>query len=53
MTEDHHATRHAVALFSLLLLAISVWVIVLLLLLEVSRQLLDTLRFIVELGAMN
>lgn len=46
-------TRHAAALFALLLLAIGMWTIVLLLFLELSRQLLDTLRFIVDLGAMN
>jgi hypothetical protein len=41
------------ALAALLLVGIMVWLVALLLLLEVTRQLLDTVRFIVELAQMS
>ena len=40
-------------IFALLVAGVGVWVIVLLLLLEVSRQLLDILDFIVKLGGLE
>jgi len=46
-------TAQKTALAALLLLGIAVWVVALLLLLEVARQLLDTLRFIVEIAQMS
>jgi hypothetical protein len=42
-----------IAVFAVLVAGVAVWVIVLLLLLEASYQLVDTLRFIVELGSMK
>lgn len=45
-------TIEKIALVALLLVAVFVWCIVLVLLMEYTRQLLDTLSFIVELGHM-
>jgi len=47
------ATLRLLARFALILLGLVVWLCALLLLLEMTRQLLDTLRFIVELGGMQ
>jgi len=46
------STRHAAFLFAVLILAIALWVLCIWLLMMVTVQLLDTLRFIVDLGAM-
>lgn len=46
-------TRDKILLIALLLLAVAVWCVVLVLLLETTRQLLDTLEFIVQLGRMK
>ena len=46
-------TGQKLALAALLLLAVALWVIVILLLMETTRQLLDTLRFIVDLAHMG
>jgi len=47
------ATLSIAGRVALLLVGVSVWVIVILLLLETTRQLIDTLRFIVELAHME
>jgi len=47
------STAQKISLAALLLVGVAVWVVALLLLLEVARQLLDTLRFVVELAQMS
>ena len=47
------ATLSLLGRVALLLLGVAVWIIGILLLLEVARQLLDVLRFVVELGGMQ
>jgi len=47
------STFSAVARVALLLLGMGLWVVCILLLLEITRQALDVLRFIVELGSMQ
>lgn len=47
------SAREKLALILLLLLAVAVWGGVLVLLLEVTRQILDVLRFIVDLGHLS
>lgn len=49
----HRPTTQEITLVALLLVSIAVWIVVLLLLSEVTYQLLDTLRFIVELAQMS
>jgi hypothetical protein len=49
----HASTAQKIALAGLLLVGVMVWVVAFLLLLEVARQLLDTLRFIVDLAQMS
>ena len=47
------ATQRKITLAALILLAVFCWAMAILLLLEVTRQLLDTLRYIVELAQMS
>jgi len=47
------ASRKAIGLVALLLLALIAWVVSILLLIEVTRQLLDVLRYIVDLAQMG
>jgi len=49
----HRPKAQTIALVAALLVGVAVWVLALLLLLEVTRQLLDTVRFIVELAQMS
>lgn len=46
-------TPHQIWLVTALLAGILLWVVCILLLLDITRQLLDTLRFIVELAQMS
>lgn len=47
------ATRKLIGLVALLLLAVATWIVCILLLIEVTRQLLDVLRYIVDLAQMG
>lgn len=47
-----HSTLQLVARVAVLILALALWVLCIWLLMEITTQLLDTLRFIVDLGAM-
>ncbi len=47
------STFSAVGRVALLLLGVVMWVICILLLLEITREALDVLRYIVELGSME
>ena len=49
----HHPIHHKIALVALLLLGVLVWMLCILLLLDVTRQLLDMLDFIVDLAQMS
>lgn len=46
-------TTHAILLFALLLVGVTVWVTCLLLLWLTTRQLLDTLNYIVEIANLS
>lgn len=46
-------TTHRLGLFALLLLGIFLWIICVVLIMELTKTLIDTLRFIVELGAIS
>lgn len=48
-----YATRQKIWMVMLTLLAIATWIVCILLLLEVTKQLLDTLQYIVELAQMS
>lgn len=47
-----HSTLQLIARVAVLILALALWVLCIWLLMEITTQLLDTLRFIVDLGAM-
>lgn len=53
MKLPHHATLQLLGRVAILLLGIMLWIVCIVLLLEITRQLLDTLRFIVQLGSMK
>jgi hypothetical protein len=47
------ARRRRIGLVALLLLAIALWIVCIVLLLEITRMLLDTIQFIVDLAQMS
>jgi len=49
----HPRTQRKIGLAALLLLAVMLWVVCIILLIQVTTTLLDTLRFIVDLAQMS